>query len=111
MAGVGARDQGEASAPKNARNGAIEGENRADRGVAEAPSHSGELFRTLRDLPIAVEHEHAMRKDEAELFAVAERKEGAGVSRERSSKSSATMARGGAAAAARERAKGESVSG
>jgi len=52
-----------------------------------------------------------MRKDEAELLAVAERKEGAGVGRERSSKSSATMARGGVADAACERARGESASG
>ena len=46
MAGVGARDQGEANAPKNARNGGVEGENRVDRRVAGAPTHSGELFRT-----------------------------------------------------------------
>ena len=52
-----------------------------------------------------------MRKDEAELVVVAERKKKAGAGRERSSMSSATMACGGAVAAARERAEGESASG
>jgi len=42
-----------------------------------------------------------MRKDEAELLVVAERKKKAGAGRERSSTSSATMACDGAAAAAR----------
>jgi len=50
-----------------------------------------------------------MRKDEAELVVVAERKKKAGAGRERSSTSSATMACDGAAAAARERAEGESA--
>jgi len=52
-----------------------------------------------------------MRKDEAELLVVAERKKEAGAGRERSSTSTATMVRGGAAAAVRERAEGESASG
>ena len=45
-AGIGAQGQGETNAPKNARNGGVEGENRADRGVAGAPTHSSELYRT-----------------------------------------------------------------
>jgi len=111
MAGIGARGRGEANAPKSTRNGGVEGENRADRGIAGVPTHSGELSRARGDTPSAVEREHATRKDEMELLAVAERKEEAGAGREGSSKSSATMARGGAAVAAREREKGESVSG
>ena len=111
MAGIGARGRGEANAPKSTRNGGVEGENRADRGIAGVPTNSGELSRARGDSPSAVEREHATRKDEVELLAVAERKEEAGAGREGSSKSSATMARGGAAAAARGRAKGESVSG
>jgi len=52
-----------------------------------------------------------MRKGEAELVVVAERKKKVEAGRERSSTSSATMACGGAAAAARERVEGESASG
>jgi len=46
MAGTGAQSQGGANAPKNARNGGEERENRADRGVSGAPTHSGVLYRT-----------------------------------------------------------------
>ena len=45
-AGTGAQSQGEANAPKNAGNGGVERENRVDRGVAGAPTHYGELYRT-----------------------------------------------------------------
>ena len=44
--GMGAQSQGGANATKDARNGGEERENRADRGVAGAPTHSGELYRT-----------------------------------------------------------------
>ena len=45
-AGIGARSQGGANATKNAGNGGVERENRADRGVAGALTHSSELYRT-----------------------------------------------------------------
>jgi len=41
---MGAQSQGGVNAPKNARNGVEERENRADRGVTAAPTHSVELY-------------------------------------------------------------------
>ena len=77
-AGIGSRGRGEANTPKSARNGGVEGENNAERKVTGVPTHSGDLSRARGDSPSAVEREHATRNDEAELLAVAERKDEAG---------------------------------
>ena len=104
-AGIGARSQGGANATKNAGNGGVERENRADRGVAGALTHSSELYRTRGTHRARLSASTRCGRTRRSRWWSRRRGRSAELAG-REAPNVATMVRSGAAAAARERERG-----